>query len=204
MPNYFLQMIRHLRSHEEVMLWERAQTTLPEQEVEVVAYLADEYKREAVTYPYTPPPFDVAAALWGAQTLYTAAQLVLYRQAPSTELGLLLPPYLTRPGAAAMHAADLTLRFLPDVTQLLTTIDADDPLLPVLENHLATWHFSGILYPVMPSNTDLSPLEADACLRQRYIDRLIAHDRKPHPSQTLLIEGIRVALGAQNYSSVSA
>jgi hypothetical protein len=194
MPNYFLHMIQHLRMSEEVALWENGLSTTPAHEAEVVAFLANEYAVERLDYPGTAPDFEAGAALWAARTVYMAAQLVLYRQQPPHDLPALLPAL--RPiSAAAVLSADLTLRFLPDIRQLLARIDPDDPLLPLLDKHLWQWHFSGIALPTTHADLDLSLVLADTCLRLRYTDRLIAYRRQPDSALWPLQESIDRAMG---------
>ncbi|MBO0931805.1 hypothetical protein [Fibrella aquatilis] len=195
MTNHFLQTIQRVRRHEEVILWDNGLVISQSDEGEVAGFLADEYRREALDYPFVPPAFDEAAACWGARTVYTAAQLGLFRQHKPDDLPALLPPCANPVSAAAMLSADLMLRFLPDLVLFLTQIDADDPLIPLLEKHLHTWHFSAIAYPVIWDDLDLTPLTQDPCLCQRYIDRLLAHNKQPAPTATLLWNSINAALG---------
>ena len=195
MTNYFLETIRRVRGHEEVILWDNGLAISPGDEAEVGQFLADEYAAEALDYPHTSPAFDADAACWGARTVYVAAQLTLFRQHQPDDLPALLPPYAKPVLAGAMLSADLMLRFLPDVALFLTQIDADDPLIALLENHLHTWHFSAIAYPVIWDDLDLSTLTQNPCLHQRYIDRLLAHHKQPAPTATILWDGINAALG---------
>lgn len=171
--NYFLNMVQHLRQHEEVMLFGNILRIDEADAAETVAYLQEQYRAESLEYPYTAPPFDAAAALWAAKTMNMAAQLLLYRENKPDDLESLFPPFGREPDSAGILSADLCLRFLPDTLRELRLIDSLDPLILILENILLQWHYSGISYPLDLSKTDPETGLADPCVRQLYIDRII-------------------------------
>lgn len=174
---YFLPVIQHLRQHEEVVLYGNMMT-INEEELTATAQLLDsEYREETTEYPYTPPAFDKDAAIWGAKTFYTAAQLVLYRENKEADLHLLLPGFEGEHTSSAILSADLCLRFLPDMLVQLKLIDPEDALIGTLEALLTTWHYSGIAYKALPETPDFTVVLRSPCLRQLYINRVIAHKR---------------------------
>ncbi|NJO02201.1 MAG: hypothetical protein HC880_11380 [Bacteroidia bacterium] len=190
MPKRFLQMIRHLREHEEVMLYGHLISPSEEAEQEVANYLAAEYHREVWDYPFTAPPFDAQAAGWAACTLYMAAQLMLYRESTPPSL-----PYSSEIHAGAILSADLCLRFLPPILQHLQGMDPEDPLIDQLTTHLRIWHYSGISYALSPEGLDFEAITRDACLCQLYINRIIAHKRLPLALHPAMVAGVRASLG---------
>lgn len=173
MPSPLLLTIQHLRLHEELLLHGLLAPALEKDTAELSSFLAEEYATESINYPHTPPPFDPEAALWAAKILYTAAQLLLNRQHEAGDLPKLLPPYPQALTEGAILSADLSLRFLPPIIDQLQRIDPEDPLIPLLENLLLPWHYSGIGHPLPIEKLNFEPLSGMFCLRQLYIDRVI-------------------------------
>lgn len=91
MSYYFYDTIYGLRKREEIILYNRLPDFDPAEEQKVVDFLALEYKRECISYPVNPPPFDASAALWAAKTIYIFSQLMLNRDHPADDLPQLLP-----------------------------------------------------------------------------------------------------------------
>jgi hypothetical protein len=195
MPNYFLQTIQHLRQHEAVVLFDHRQPVSEANEVETTEFLTQAYHAEATDYPYTAPAFDPKAGLWAAKTVFWACQLMLHRTDAPADLAQLLPDFAEPQTASVILSADLTLRFLPDIITRLQLIDPDDALIPVLENHLKTNHYSGVRYWQTGADLDFSVVIADACLRQLYINRVIAAKNKMVAMHPALTDGIRASLG---------
>ncbi len=169
----FLQTIYGLRTTEEMVLFGKPVEPLSAELKEIVEFLYTEWEAECLEYPGTPPEFDATAALWGATIIYIATHLVLDRVAEPDQLPGMLPTYSAEITAGAVLSADLCLRFLPDLLPEIEAIDADDPLLPILKNHLATWHYSGIGVET-EEPLDFGLLLWNDCARQLYIDRIIA------------------------------
>lgn len=192
MNEFFLKMIQHLRKNEEVMLY--SDSLLPVSSTEqqmIVAFLADEFKMESVTYPAANTiDFDPKAALWAAQTIYTAAQLMLYRKDEEKVLPTLLPDFPEKITDSAILSADLYLRFLPEILRQLKLIDMEDELIVILEKHLTKWHYSGISYPLSMDLLDFEPILAHPYLIQMYVDKVIALKRLDlahHPDLTAFV-----------------
>lgn len=194
-PNYFLQTIEHLRHCEEALLFANLLRINEEEQREAVAYLSKAYGEESLAYPHTAPPFDEAAALWAAQTFYTAAQLLLFRENKEADLPLLLPAYEGIVTAGAVLSADLVLRFLPDVIGQVKAIDPDDGLITVLETHLKTWHYSGVRYPLPAAGLDFSFLNASPSLQQLYTDRIIRHKNGALANHSAVNQSVAASLG---------
>ena len=171
--NYFLKMIQYLRENEEVMLWEELLDVSEKDATEVIAYLKIQYANEVLDYPYQAPAFDEKAALWGAKTIYIAAQLLLYRENNAREIPDLLKIFENDITISSILSADLSLRFLPDIITQLEMIDSEDPLIEILEKFLVTWHFSGISYLKDADLLDLNLIKSDNCLFQLYCNRVI-------------------------------
>lgn len=193
--NYFLNMVQHLRQHEEVMLFGNILHINDTDADETVAYLQEQYLTESLEYPYTAPPFDAAAALWAAKTMNMAAQLLLYRENKPDDLAGLFPAFDREMTGASVLSADLCLRFLPDALRELKIIDSLDPLILILENILQQWHYSGIHYPLDLGKINFEAGLSDPCMRQLYLDRIIHYKNMGLAQHGLFRNHISAALG---------
>jgi hypothetical protein len=101
MAHYFYDTIYLLRSAEEIILYNRLVDIKREENEVVVEFLRSEYENEILNFPFSPPEFNGAAALWGAKTVYTAAQILLYREHSEVDLMDLFPEFSEQitPGA---------------------------------------------------------------------------------------------------------
>ena len=173
---FCLRMIRHLREEEEVCLYGQMLSVKEEELEEIVQYLAKEYERERIEYPFKAPTFDPEAALWGARTIYTSAQLLLYRAHQGKDLQKLIPSYTGLIDAGAILSADICLRFLPDLVHELEGIDMEDELLPILMQILRVWHYSAVGRTIKTEEElDFIPIVSNDCLLQLYCNRVIEY-----------------------------
>lgn len=193
--NYFLQMVQHLRQHEEVMLFGNVLRIDDTDASETVSFLQEEYRTESLEYPFSPPPFDAAAALWAAKTLNLAAQLLLYRENKPDDLGALFPAFDREITPSAILSADLCLRFLPDTLRELKLIDSLDPLILILETILQAWPYSGITYSSAKREVYDEIILNDPCLMQLYLNRIIHFKNLQLAQQAPFRERIAAALG---------
>jgi len=177
MENYFLKMIKTLRSYEEVILSANIFEIHQEEQELVLDFLRNEYKLESTDYPFVVPEFNDRVGIWAAKTVYNTAQLILYRKNKPEELSTLLPEYKDIIDAAAILSADICLRFIPDMLIQLKLIDPEDELISVLENILHNWHYSGINYNLQITRLDFAIVNADNCLNQLYINRIIENKK---------------------------
>lgn len=174
--NYFLDTIRHLRSQEEMVVYDRFTPEGLSGDEAVIGFLMEEYERESPEYPGTRPEFDPGAALWAARTTYTAAQFLLFREKGIPETMRYLPHCDAMVTPGAILSVDLCLRFLPSIMEKAREISAEDWLVPILEEHLQAWHFSGIGYPLKTDQLVWTGILTNDCIMQLYVDRVI--DRK--------------------------
>ena len=176
--NYFLEMIQTLRKEENVILYGNILHVNEKYTTAVVDFLQKEYQREILEYPGTDTPeFDPIAALWAAQTLYIAAQLLLYRENKETDLELLLPDYTAARTPSAVLSVDLCLRFIPDVLLQLKIIDSEDTIIEILERKITYWHYSGIQYALPTDQLDFDSMFAVEALKHVYINRIIIYKK---------------------------
>ncbi|KAA3440712.1 hypothetical protein [Rufibacter hautae] len=167
----------------------------PEEEDLVTELLALEYEKESLNYPFTPPAFDGPAALWGAQTVYSASQLLLYRENQAEELSFLLPAYSNTLTPEAVLSIDLCLRFLPPLLEQASSIDNQDALISVLEQHLQQWHYSAVGYDLALENLSFETVLSDNCLLQLYADRVIQRKSRRLAEHAPIQTQIKASLG---------
>lgn len=159
-----------MRSAEEIILFNRISQITPAEENLLLEFLETEYQNECLDYPFTPPTFHPAAALWAARTLYFSAQLLLCRENKEQDLPTLLPAFTGDMNPSVILSADLCLRFLPDVVRQSKDIDVEDRLNTILEAILYDFHYSGI---GLLTPTDTMQWYSDPCLRQLYLNRVV-------------------------------
>lgn len=169
----FLDTIYHLRTIEQVILYDKLITISETEETEAVLFLETEYEKEILEYPGTAPDFNAEAALWAAKTVYLAAQLLLHREHKRDGLNILLPDYTGIQDASAIISADLCLRFLPQIVGEIKRLDAEDLIIEILEKHLTQFHYSAIGSELDIENVSFEIIEANDCLLQLYIDRIV-------------------------------
>jgi len=175
--NYFLNMIQNLRRDEGILLYNNILKIEAHQAKEVVAFLRQEYEDETLDYPYLAPDFDADAALWAAENVYIASQLILYRENQETDINLLLSDFDLEITPAAIISCDLCLRFLPDMLIQLKLIDYEDVLINSLERILTQWHYSGVKYDLDIASLDFTPMVTNNCLMQLYSNRIIEYKK---------------------------
>ena len=187
-------MQQHLRYYEEVMLYGNLLHVSDEDGAVAVAYLESEYMNEALEYPFEAPRFDAEAALWAAKILYTATQLLLYREHKEKDLESLLPEFKGEINASAMLSADITLRFLPPVITQLKGIDPEDKLIEILSEHLVTWHYSGIAFPLLTAQLRFNVVDSNQCLQQLYVNRVLETKKTELAKHPTLAASVRASL----------
>jgi hypothetical protein len=197
--NCFYDTICLLRSNEEILLHTKIMDISEREEKLLLQFLENEYQKECPNYPFMAPSFDKNAALWAAKIIYFASQLLLYRENKTEELNSILPAYPNAITPSSILSVDICLRFLPSVILNAKNIDADDAIVPILENHLQTWHYSGIGYDLDKEKMAFNVIFADDCLKQLYINRIIEKKCKSLTELPILKSEILASLG--NYKN---
>jgi len=197
---YFLDTIGHLRSHEEMLIYDRFTSITTKAEQAVGEFLQQEYERERLEFPGIAPNFEQSAAIWAARTVFIAAQLLLSREKDEQDMVTLLPAYKGPMTPGAILSADLCLRCLPDVIEKAKEISPDDPLIQLLEAILWKWHYSGIGYLSRPGEDrapidNWEPIAGNGCLLQLYVDRVIDRQAITLAKGPILRPAIKAAMG---------
>lgn len=167
----FLETIYHLRTIEQIILYNKVMQVTAEEENEIIAFLQNEFEREQLNYPFEAPNFNANAALWASKIVYFSAQFLLNRQNTHKDLNAFLPNCKENLTASTFLSADLCLRFLPQIVQEFKSIDTTDVIIPILENHLQTFHYSAIGFPNSYEKINFTLFE-NKCFKQLYLNRI--------------------------------
>lgn len=192
---FLVNTIRHLRQQEEILLFGNLFEIDEPDKQATVAFLKEEYHTEALDYPFHAPEFDAEVALWAAQTVYTAAQILLYRQHNVADLPALLPDFLLDPTPSRVLSADLTLRFLPDMLSQAQYLDPEDAVIPLLETKLIHWHYSGVAAKLPLEKLDFRYIADNACTYQLYTNRIIQYKNITLASHPAFLSPVLASLG---------
>lgn len=195
MHHYFYNTIYQLRTKEEIILYDKLFDIKEGDEALVKEFLQIEFNIESKNHPFSTPKYDAESALWAAKIVYTACQILLYREHKEAELTDLLPAFTQPITTEAILSADLCLRFLPQILAEAKLIDPEDYLIPILESILNQWHYSGIGIPLSLKNLDFELIFSNPCLEQLYIDRVIDKKDKKRAELPQMLEKIRATLG---------
>lgn len=172
----FIEMIRYLRHQEAVMLFGKYAIINEDEFEQVAQFLESEYHQECYEYPGNAPEFDKGAAIWAAELVHVAAQLLLNRQQTMDEIDESLQAYSGELNASAHLSADLSLRFLPRIIDKLQLIDPEDELVSKLDGILSQWPYSAI-GRIKEAQVDLDLIITDQNLLSLYADRVLEKGR---------------------------
>ncbi len=169
----FLDTIYHLRTIEQVILYNKIMKISETEEKETLAFLETEYEKEILDYPFVAPVFNPKAAMWASKMVYCSAQLLLYREHKLSDLDVFLPDFSGVLDASAMLSADLCLRFLPQIANEINRIDVEDTVLPILKKHLHSFHYSAVGFDLEIEKLNLDIVFSNNCLKQLYLNRIV-------------------------------
>ena len=191
----FLKTIEQLLETNNLVLYGRIDRIATSELTTVLRLLRDRYEQEATGYRGTPPPWDEAAAEWSAKVVFHAGQLILYRQHEGDELSDYFPIFPGPITPAAQLSADICLRYLPALLQHLDAIHPDDELIEILRQLLGQWPYTGLLANPSEAPNNLSLVLKDDCLRQLFVDRVIATKNEAVAERPEVQPHITAALG---------
>ena len=192
---YFVDLLQTIREEESAILYNNLPKISDAEKQQAIVYLKKIYQEECICYPHGYPPFDEKAALWGAQILYISCQLVLFRKQNLEDIQALLNDFSNPKTPSTILSADLMLRFLPSVIEILQSLSPEDPLIELLTLLLEEWHYSGIAFPLNSENLSFEIELQDPCLRQLYLDRVIENSRTDLMQNSILSPFLRANYG---------
>ena len=151
-----------------------------------------EYRSELA---HRPPPLAHAALLWGAQNVQRACSLLTFRDINAEGVrSALNDPCPEPPSHSVVYSVDLTFRFLPDLTRLARAVSPVDPLVGILGDWSRQWPLSSVGVSAV---SVIGPLEwlDDPCLRQLYVDRILAEGDESRLDDPRTREAVLEAVG---------
>jgi hypothetical protein len=157
--------------------------------------LAEIEAQDRLNLPGEPPPFDASAAAWAASMLYRGAQLLADRDVSEETLRAALADPGPDATASTYYSVDLIYRFLPDLITLARRVSQEDPLVAALLGLIAPWPLSSVGVTGAAIG-NIEPILAHPCLRQLYVDRILAHGDVARLEEPRVREAVREALGA--------
>lgn len=148
---------------------------------------------------YQPPKLNREALLWGAVQVRRAASLLTYREVEPEQLQTALTvPCPESISPSVVYSVDLTYRFLPDLLRLARAASPQDPLVAILKDWANQWPLSSVGISDVKVADALIWLD-DSCLRQIYVDRILAEQDASRLADTRTLDAVRTAVGQQSH-----
>ncbi len=145
--------------------------------------------------PAGAPDFHPGAALWSAEQFFRCCQFAVQREIDIVAIDGALSGNCPDSGASAAHySADLTLRFLPDLTDLIAGIASSDPL-------VAHLHALGRSFPLSSvgmkdvEDINIEVIAQDDCLMQMYVDRIVDRSAQERAENQAVQQWIQRSIG---------
>lgn len=179
--SYFYDSIELLRTKRDIIIHSSFVQISEDDEQYVTSFLENEFQKERCNFPGELPEFNANAAIWGAKTIFIAAQLLMLRDIPEKEFDLLLPMYSGEINESTVLSCDLCLRFLPEIIEQAQDIDTYDELIQRLEKLLSDWTYSAIGFrnsTFFNEEIDTNPYKSQAMrilLAERIVRRKSLH-----------------------------
>lgn len=165
-------------------------------EAKIRRYLRGLNQLQSPDLPFAPPLLNEDAALWSAVKLYRAAQFLVYLEAKDdliqTELAQPCP--VSVDPATLAYSVDLNFRFLGDLLFLAQKNKGRTALVTALQTLAAQWPLSSVGVPGI-ATPDTIPFLSNPCLKQLYIDRIIAQRDLSRLTNNEVRDAVKAALG---------
>lgn len=143
------------------------------------------------------PDLDRSTALWAARLCYRICQLILCRDLGEEviERSLTVPAPSQR-SASTDWSADLTLRHLPRLARMASSVSTGDPLLQHLKRLAAEWPLSSVGIPGILGPWKLDAIAGHQGLWRLYIDRVTASTDTSRATEPRVAAQLRMDAGA--------
>jgi hypothetical protein len=149
---------------------------------------------------FTTPAFSLEVARWAAELLYRGCQCLIFRELGEDAVRAAFDFPCPQPlSAGTIYSADLVLRYLPDLTTMARALAERDVLVVELKRVAAAWPLSSVgITQIAANQFDADAVEiimGDACLKQLYVDRVIARRDSGRLEHSVVREAVREAIG---------
>lgn len=152
------------------------------------------YQEDITEMPYEAPQYFEEAALWAAKYLYNAVQLTVLRDEGKEIIRDQLGAYPGPKNASAIYSADLMLRYLPQLFQVVKGLAPGDVLVEELRKTAVDWPFSSVGIQLDVQINDDTLFE-HLSLRYAYIDRIISEKDMQRIKEPLVLKYIQEVAG---------
>ena len=153
------------------------------------------YRADALEMPGRAPGFHAEAALQAAIYLYNAVQLIIHRDLDEAAVETHLTGLPVPNTPEIIYAADLTLRYLPELFALAKGLSPQDIVVAKLRETAARWPFSSVGIPLEGAD-NLENILGHPALKYAYADRILAKKDKKRAHHPQMSDLIRERLGA--------
>lgn len=164
------------------------------------ALLRKYYLEDILEMPFTAPDFSPVAGIWAAQYFYQAVQLTVMRDADEETISSILKPFSENIAPQEIYSADLVLRYLPELFNLVEGLAPADMLVQELQKCALQWPFSSVGI-ALGGKANEEAIFAHPSLQQTYTDRIIKHKDKKRVTSTRIKASVSEAIG-QYYTPV--
>jgi len=169
----FLDTLFLLRKEESMTIYTDLQEISAREEEDAADYFESEFEKERLEFLSDQVSFHKESAVWAAKVLYHSAQLYLVRKDTSGSLGKLIPDFTGKRDVSSILSADLSLRFLPQMMEVLHNADPEDPLVRMLETILVQFHYSGIGSDLNLEKVNWEEELSNTTYRKLYLERIV-------------------------------
>ncbi|KMQ67776.1 hypothetical protein ACM39_12695 [Chryseobacterium sp. FH2] len=169
----FLDTLFLLRKDECITIFTDIQEITKKEEQDAGDYLESEFEKEKLEFLSDTTGCNRETAVWAAKVLYHSVQMHLIRKGTGKDLNKLIPAFKGIRDISSILSADLSLRFLPQIIEVLTIADPEDVLVKMLEEILLPFHYSGIGYDLDLEKINWEEELKDKTYRKLYLERIV-------------------------------
>jgi hypothetical protein len=167
----------------------------PEEAEEAALVLTDFESQYRDDLSGHPPRLSMRSMIWAASTVYRASSFLTFRDVNTETIAAAFRDTCPEQSSADVcYSADLTMRFLPDLIRLARAASSDDPLVEHLKKLACEWPLSSVGVKDLGELSELTFLD-NRCLKQMYVDRIIAARDRSRLMNPVVAEAIRAAIG---------
>ena len=152
------------------------------------------YKKDILDIPHIAPPFHPEAALWSAQYIYRAVQMIVLRELGEEEVAKHLTDSPFEKTPEVIYSVDLTMRYLGDLLNIAKGLAPDDILVKKLKQSAEEFPFSSVGLKVEGELNEKIILSHPA-LKYAYADRIINKKDKNRIQNNNIRELVKELLG---------
>jgi len=152
------------------------------------------YKKDILNIPNTAPTFHSEAALWGAQYIYRAVQMIVLRELGEEEVKKHLTNCPFEKTPEVIYSIDLTMRYLGDLLNIAKGLAPDDILVTTLKQSALEFPFSSVGLKIK-GELDEKIILSHPALKYAYADRIINKKDKSRIQNNNIQELVKELLG---------